>query len=64
MGSARAVHFSPKMKIPMIIATLEDHIVSTAEKRFVKALKEQVLNALQEPERKPVFDGGGWPQRV
>ncbi len=57
MGTARAVPFSPKMKITMIIATVEDHIVSTAEKRFVKALKEQILDALQEPERQRVFDG-------
>jgi len=51
MGSARAVQFSPKMKIPMIIATLEDHIVSTAEKRFVKAIKQQVLDALEGSEQ-------------
>jgi DNA-binding transcriptional LysR family regulator len=46
MGTARAVHLSPPMKIPMIIATAEGHIVSIAEKRFVAALKEQIFAAL------------------
>jgi DNA-binding transcriptional LysR family regulator len=46
LGAAKAAPFSPPVKIPMIIATIEDRIVSNAEMRFVKALKEQILASL------------------
>jgi DNA-binding transcriptional LysR family regulator len=46
MGNARAIPFAQPIMVPMIIATVEDRVVSTAEKRFVKALKETILQSL------------------
>lgn len=51
MGTARALQFSPRMNIPMIIAAVEDHISSTAEIRFLKILKAQISNALTSTEK-------------
>lgn len=45
LGSARALPFRPRLSIPLALAVLDGHVVSTAEGRLVAALSRRIAVA-------------------